>query len=96
MHGDACRTLLTSIDFRLFHILPRKRVSLDDFGQCVRVKVFFTGLLVGLVLSGVLLHAFQPVGATAIFIVRLLEELSGLLPNLKHPRRWLSQHLCDP
>lgn len=91
------RALHTSINFALFHVLSRHSVGTNDFGQRRCLKIFLARLLLGLMFTRILLHAFQVIGPSSkvINIVPLLEELAGLFAHFQHPVGWVPQHLDD-
>lgn len=85
----------TSINLALLHVLARHRVRLDDVRKRVGLEVPLAGLLLGVVLSSILLHALEVVVPASKLVLSLLKELASLLPHLHHPVRRVPHHLND-
>lgn len=84
-----------SINLRLLHVLPGHWIRLDDLRQRVRLEILLAGLLLGVVLPGILLHALQVICPPAKIILSLLEEITSLFAHLDHPVWWIAKHLND-
>lgn len=88
--------MLTSLNLRWFHILPRHRVVFDNIRKRRSREILLAGLLLCTMLARVLLHALQPPRFPTKLILDLLEELSGLFTHLQHPCGGKAEHFCDP
>lgn len=93
---DKCQaTILLFLRFLRLRALRGDRRSLDDFRKGVVGKVFFTRLLICVVLARIFLQRLQLVSLPAVCVDIRVEELTGLLSRVEHLLWWQAKHLHD-